>query len=282
MPPKYVIVIPLLHECSLLANAPVTFGAHGSARALSNEHLGCLVKNRTNISQLQKPNVKCLVMTEQDTVHSKAEIERFSLVSSFCLNIFSHAGHISFDRFYAIKKVKSYQLHSSGELTITSFPSREKYVLDKRKTPQDISALYDETIRALVAKPKLSLSIRRFNAAMARSGQEDKLIDMTICLESIFDQSSEISFRFSLYNAILAEPDAARREETFAVLRSLYTKRSELVHGSKEFDQNWFTQNWPRVVQIAKLALLNKIDFLKDNNATDWQAHLQKLALGVR
>lgn len=127
----------------------------------------------------------------------------------------------------------------------------------------------------------MKVSLSRFNAALLRERKEDRVIDLSICLESLFSNSTEISFRFSLYNSLISSDDTAKRLGNFAVLKEMYKDRSKLVHGeysaSKLSDDDLRT-----LINVAKSAITYKLEYVRRNgNSKGWQDHLDKLALGA-
>lgn len=103
---------------------------------------------------------------------------------------------------------------------------------------------------------------------------------MAICLESTFSSSGEITYRFSLFNALLSGGSPAVRAANFTTLKKFYGQRSNVVHGNSPPDEAWFAVNWDSIVKIAKVSLVAKIDFLQNSAPGGWQAHLDELALG--
>ncbi len=77
----------------------------------------------------------------------------------------------------------------------------------------------------------LDVALRRFNLSYGRQSLEDRLIDLTIALESLvlFKVEDELSYRLSLRGAALLR-DAKDPSETQATLKCLYDVRSKVVH----------------------------------------------------
>lgn len=86
------------------------------------------------------------------------------------------------------------------------------------------------------ADEKTKLAIRRLSMAMVRDAADDKLIDACIGLEALLGQmGSELSYRIALRaSALLAtkQNEAWVPEVAFKMVRKVYDRRSELVHGS--------------------------------------------------
>jgi hypothetical protein len=89
---------------------------------------------------------------------------------------------------------------------------------------------------------KLQVALRRFNQSYSRQSAEDRIIDLTIALESCLlagtKAAEEIAYKFSLRgSAIIANlKDPA---ESHAIFRYIYSLRSAIVHeGKMLFDEN--------------------------------------------
>ena len=170
--------------------------------------------------------------------------------------------------------IKSVELPGQGSSNWASYS-----IASASTNPSEVKVTYESIANALAADAGLRLSFGRFNSALGRENNTDKIIDMTICLESIFSSGPEIKFRFALYNALLASQGLEERKASFKLMKDLYNMRSKVVHGSHELDRNWFVDNWPAILRIAKLALLAKIEFLQTFSRSEWQDHLDELAL---
>ena len=84
--------------------------------------------------------------------------------------------------------------------------------------------------------PQVKLASRRLSMALLRDTADDQLIDACIGLEALLGQKgAEISYRVSVRAAALLASktnDPRSPEVTFKLVRKVYDRRSELVHGS--------------------------------------------------
>ncbi|SRR6266566_3445689 len=80
----------------------------------------------------------------------------------------------------------------------------------------------------------LALALRRFNQAYNRESNEDRIIDLTIALESclLAGEDKELSYKFALRGAALLSKSRDPKV-TKSQLQDLYNARSKIVHGSK-------------------------------------------------
>jgi hypothetical protein len=84
----------------------------------------------------------------------------------------------------------------------------------------------------------VTVALRRFNQAYARDwfmGSEDRIIDLTIALEStlLADVQDELQYRLALRGAALLSGTRAP-DETRSLLETIYKVRSKIVHEGKQ------------------------------------------------
>jgi hypothetical protein len=116
---------------------------------------------------------------------------------------------------YAFRAMLSdpYQLNENDEKWINSYYSVAYKLLDKDP--------YMTAVHAMASYRWHSMP--RVQLAILWSG-----------IEALFEVSTEISFRISLYIAnFLADSDAAEAKDLFSKTRKLYSSRSAAVHGGK-------------------------------------------------
>lgn len=84
--------------------------------------------------------------------------------------------------------------------------------------------------------PSLDIGMRRLlSASTTRTDPIDAFVDAVICWENMFGVRTETNFRVTASIAKLLVPtDSAARETAHKELKSLYAKRSALVHGGSE------------------------------------------------
>ena len=97
----------------------------------------------------------------------------------------------------------------------------------KLKNLDDVKNLYFK-IKNLRNFDTNSLTIQRFISAENKTKLDDKLLDLMIALESLYDSiQDELSFRISLYTTVFLQKD----KEFFNRIKELYKLRSKIVHG---------------------------------------------------
>lgn len=122
----------------------------------------------------------------------------------------------------------------------------------------------------------------RFNSALRRDHVEDKIIDLSVALETMLDETAEISFRLSLYLAFACQQDRATAYDLF---KTLYDVRSRIVHGSS-FQQRArraiddTSNKLPDLIRYSKAAMLYYYTYLNQPEPRDWAKHCLGLILG--
>ncbi|GEL98134.1 HEPN domain-containing protein [Cellulomonas terrae] len=98
---------------------------------------------------------------------------------------------------------------------------------------------------ALAASSKPTrLAARRLSTALVRDAPDDQLVDACIGLEALLGQKgAELSYRIALRAAVLLSSrstDPMSAESVFRMAKTVYARRSELVHGSSSDKQAQF------------------------------------------
>ena len=274
-------VIPIIPPCSLFKRVPVVITDELSVRTIKPEHLGAILAKDREAGSALTGQTKCILYSSDDHNPTISEMGSIALAVAFSLNMFANAGAIYHGACYIMRHTsvckvgQVYELGSGGE-------SSDRYRIDGSVGIREIKSVYDGTRKALDRHRKLAIAIRRFNTAMTRNSPEDRIIDLAVCLESIFDSQTEIAYKFSLYNSFLGSTNPTDRMSTFKLLKKFYRVRSGLVHGGQEVSTAWYQEAWPQLLKTAKLSLMSKIAFLADNNPNQWQDFLDGLVLGTQ
>lgn len=120
------------------------------------------------------------------------------------------------------------------------------------------------------------------NAFLLKQDFEDRIIDLTIALESLVPGKEELRYRFALYLSFIAERDPARRTDRFALFRDLYDARSRIVHGSgldarAEKKERALEEDLDELKRLSLSAMNYYLLFLGEKDHSKWQEHLQGL-----
>ena len=108
----------------------------------------------------------------------------------------------------------------------------KKYQINKSELPS-VHKIYNDLnkLDQIGKLPKLNVALRRFNQSYSRKLPEDKIIDLTIALESIllFSETDELQNKLATRGARILQKktDPLKTRDT---LKLLYTLRSSIVH----------------------------------------------------
>ena len=131
------------------------------------------------------------------------------------------------------------------------------------------------------------LTLSRFNSALFRKESFDKIIDITISLETLISGTTELRNKFSLFNAWSAGVENESREEYYELLLKLYDARSAIVHGASMTDKEYkkkidpIINKWDKIIDIAKKSIAYYLLYKYQNEPNSWYDHQRKLALGL-
>jgi hypothetical protein len=124
----------------------------------------------------------------------------------------------------------------------------------------------------------------RLNSALNKNDHRERVLDLTISLESLIPAQNEISYRFALYLSLINSANGPRRRALFDDFKLLYNLRSKIVHGTGESrsytrDKNYVDQHWDKYVERAFNSIFYYIVFVNHCQTDEWVDHLLNLAL---
>ena len=77
-------------------------------------------------------------------------------------------------------------------------------------------------------------ALRRLTSSVARTGRfrfEDSILDLSIALEIMYSIDNEMTYKLGTRAGYFLGNDALERNRIFDIVRNLYGKRSDIVHG---------------------------------------------------
>lgn len=156
------------------------------------------------------------------------------------------------------------------------------------RTPTPLSKANCEEIGQLAYKlmqtPRLSIAVKRLNAAFLRQTEEDSILDVTMALESILtsDSMTEITHRLAMRVAALCKLDPFEdydAERVFWLCKRIYDYRSAVVHGGKDLEKKRVLQphkdRYIYAIRTGINLLRHIIKFMSNN--TKYLAHADEL-----
>jgi hypothetical protein len=279
------VIYPLLVRQFTFLRGPVFYFSdnHYLAQVNETDH-GTILRYCPNDYQgLLNSRFRCVYFDADDNVQDD-EITTTGQLLAYTLNYFSSLDALDFPFSIALRRV--------GRRNRATFaPSTTRHLLN---TPtnrfrlaqgtggKDLQKLFSLTKRAAGADPRVKLMIDRFNSALRRDRLEDRIIDLSVALETMVDESTEISFRLSLFLAFVSQQDKATAYEHF---KTLYDVRSRIVHGSTHQRRarravDDIENRMPEIIKHAKAAMLYFYTYFSQDQPGDWGKHCLGLVLG--
>jgi hypothetical protein len=248
-------------------------------KTIGADQLGAIIARRSVFQTLVNGGSKCIVVEDFDFDFNQVTVEDVSIPASYALNFFSTGdGLRTAYGFLLDYKKAAPKMEKEIPLASLSHPTGSFQIRSAAK-PDQIQKMFEAASGSIKKDKGLRVTLSRFNAALLRDRIEDRIVDLSVCLESLFSSSTEIAFRFSLYNAIISTTKLEQRFERFKLLQSLYKDRSKLVHGEYS-DSKITVDQFKELINIARVAIAYKIQFVEENgDSKAWQEHLDKLAL---
>lgn len=138
--------------------------------------------------------------------------------------------------------------------TTRAYPSLfENYYWNMDEVPiitNSIMGAIKKTYSSIISATEnsINLSIKRLNRCVVRDSEEDSVLDATIALEALLsdDGTQEMTHKLALRVGALSKLDNVlnkKPEQAFREIKSIYSYRSAIVHGSRNLDKK-------RVVRI--------------------------------
>lgn len=200
------------------------------------------------------------------------------VLTEFLFNAFKKKNAIHMP-WYFVKEGKRLVFNQNSNSSITN--GQVAYAVSTEK--KTFESFYGYLYKAYGTTPRIVLTLERFNWALGRSYIYDKIIDLSIAMESLLPGGSELSYRLAVYCAIITQKSISR-VDVFEKVKEFYTIRSKVVHGASDnknkcvYDEE---EKWNMIVDIAKKFLFYYVMFCATKKRTDWDNHLLHLTLGT-
>ena len=296
MPPisNYIAILPILNKSCNTFRGPCWWISDGiQFRGLQEEEARIISENLPQGFVFRaEENQKAIIVHnlkkgkyKDVQINHKEELDRLSLCIQFVLNLVGRLDPISIPYCVVIRdsKVRSFKDYYNYELYGDSFTlQKNKYRIDMKYKREEIKKLYEIANCAIQKDSNLIITMSRYCAALMNSSYKNRVIDLTICLESLIPGRDELSYRFALYLSLIIENSIIKREENFIKLKNLYTARSSIVHGSSENDKRikQVNDDWNEFLNFAERCIFYKLMFEYKNLDITWTDHLHALSFG--
>lgn len=278
---EYRIVAPLRNpKVQLYKGIPLQFSSQGFLKAIDPNDLAIISASPAAILDRLTGSTSTITLSGYSSEPTKEEAFSSILPILFLCHSTSDNMTASISNLYVFDakarrpKVSSYQMQGLNGVPSQSLSFKNAVTIDLQK-------IYSILQSATKRDKSVEVAMGRLCYAIGRYSDDDRIIDLAVSLESIFNVNSEISFQFSLYNALLFASDATERVDVYHTLRDLYKKRSRLVHGSTA-SVAFKPDEFRKLAKIAASNILKKADIIHSHGKSKWDSHLQDTALGVK
>jgi len=125
-------------------------------------------------------------------------------------------------------------------------------------------------------KARMHITADRFVRYSKTKSSRDSLLDLCICLESLLDSETEISFRFGTCLAKVTGGSGEAAEEISGLLSDLYNFRSKVVHGTDATKEHKkIDPHVAKLRQVARTILTTYVLYTSEHSRDDWKKHLR-------
>ncbi len=284
---KTKIVLPILNKRVITFKGPTWFLAENIYfDTVTDEDFGTFHRELSDeYKNLVSVQTKCFYIMDPAISDIKNGVRDISILLKFLLNTFSFQNPIiiSFGAFLITKRKTRINtlLDLESDVNYQKLKTLE-YRLGSNTTREEINIFFTNLINTCKKDLSLYLTLDRFNRSFTRSEIIDKIIDLTICLESLLHTQNEVKFKFALYNSIISSRNSSESQIHFKLLGELYDIRSSIVHGSsrstktsQKIDQ--LSVNIPTIFNICKRAINYKLLYESEKREYAWQDHLKRI-----
>lgn len=278
---SYRVVAPIMNrKCAIPNGFPISISSSIGLRKIRGEDLSVVTQRDSAAASYLDGGKFTITIDDFDFECTDQKLQEIMTCTLFSLNTIADNTSLAIENIFVLKSNSTriarhvrFPGHSQAQATDFKITSRDKI--------QYVQNLFAAVSIAVAKHAALKLRLGRLNSAIGRSMIDEKIIDLCIALESVFQSNTEISFQFALYNSHLAEANDEKRLEAFQLLKKLYSQRSRIVHGNDDADEAWCVDNFAKLLTIAKASVLQKVEFLNQNDHKAWKNHLESRALGI-
>jgi len=285
------IIIPILNKkVTLIQGPPILLSNDYIIEKITDEEFSAFFREASEEikANLDINSTKCIKV--QCVSPDKEAIKSIRTKSVFALNIFTESNPI----------VTSWAGHLIGEKKInlkgiTDFESLAAFHKISSKTYKIISKTKRETIiqffqiieKAVSTNSSVLFTLEKYNSSLLRDDFFDRLLDATICFETMMPGNTELIYRLSQNISFMVGNSPSERLEIFDNMKKLYDVRSKLVHGDlkskgtdKKIDE--VKNNWSVFEKYLKSAVTYYLLFMSQNSKDKWENHLKEIVIGTQ
>jgi hypothetical protein len=201
----------------------------------------------------------------------KASSEDFAVLVEFALGILAVSGFQPVGLVAALSATKCQDAIQRSYGEVSPAP-----VFPKKVTKAAASTWLRHFFAARrKTKDGLHITADRFVRYARMDNTRDAMVDLCICLESLMDSQTEISFRFGVCLAKVR--GGADAEELSTLLSDLYDLRSKVVHGADAAKEHKKVEPHALRLRNSSRAILTRyVVYLAEHTRDEWKKHLRK------
>jgi hypothetical protein len=284
---QVVLVLPILNATFKLPGKVVYLDDDVLIGSISSSDLGGFLKGATDgYATWIQPDSQCIHMTLTDNAIRDEDIQAIAHMCQFTFNSFAATGplRLGFGCVFSRNGSESLlnRLVDLSELGGIALDRSVGYTCRKGVQQKHLMAHFRLVRRACANADPPIFTIDRFNTALVRSRPYDRIVDLTIALESLFWGQSELSYRFALGMSRLLVNSPESLTEFNALFRSLYSARSGIVHGEpRSRDIAAVEARWDDLIEYAKIAINYYLSFRVAESRENWDSHMKGVCLGT-
>jgi hypothetical protein len=197
-------------------------------------------------------------------------LEDFAILAEFSLGVLAISGFQPISLIANITAsgcTEAIQRMPSGTTDLPKFPKK----LARRAPSAWLRHFFE--VRQKV-KDKIHITADRYVRYLRTQDTRDGLLDLCICLESLIESQTEISFRFGVCLAKISGLDNS--ESVCDLLSNLYDLRSRIVHGSDSTKEHKKIQPNIKELRAAARAILTRyLLYMTDHSIAEWKKYLR-------
>jgi hypothetical protein len=285
------IIVPILNKSVSTYKGPIWYLSEGVCiETISADDYYIISNSSLRYKTLLTTKSKCVRINNVDPKYGEVVSRVESSKIAYILNCFRRTNPAAVSFAAQITQKRKAKLDKIIDLSVISdayLQKRTSYQIRADLRKDHISEFYKIVSAVHTKEPGILLTLDRFNSALVRQEDLDKIIDITISLESLINGTTELRHRFSLFNSWAAEGDSKQRKETCELLQLLYDARSTIVHGTSLSEREYrkkidpVLSQWDSIIKLAERCIGYHLFYVYQNDAGSWYQHQQNLVLGL-
>lgn len=216
------------------------------------------------------PDLHVLIISDVSPIKSTNILDHYTTIAEFSLSLLSFEGRI---RFSIVAQFSNRQFTS-----ITNIFPIDTNTQNLTFRPSITGTAVAQWILVCLKADKNAgmkrtrITAARYLRALDANQVEDKLLDLTISLESILAAQTEISFRFGICLSKVADLKGMQGVNTAKLLSRLYDVRSKITHGDPNVSNILakLTPSLEDIYTFVRKILVIYMLFLSEKTYDEW------------